>query len=377
MKDAFLVSMEAQKAHYSYEDWEQAAKAVLAPDAFGYIQSGAGAEETLSKNELSFRRYSIVPRYLRNVSEFDYSIELFGDTLPYPVLLAPVGMQGIAHPEGDLASARAAGKTQVGYVASTVSSFSLEDIARSNSIGVNWFQLYWSNDRNLTLSMVKRAERAGYKAIVVTVDTVTLGWRETDLKNKYSPLRLGYGKANYVQDSYFQRMINVMDFEQVDIEIAKQINHPSLSWEDLVWLKEHTSLPIVLKGILHEDDAKLAVEKGFDGIIVSNHGGRQLDGCGSALSALPGIVKVVPANFPVLLDSGIRRGADIVKAVALGADAVLVGRPYVYGLAVAGEKGVKDVIETLLQEFKVSATLAGARNMEELKSIRLMLGDFV
>ncbi|PLR86302.1 alpha-hydroxy-acid oxidizing enzyme [Bacillus canaveralius] len=371
-EDPLLAKMKETGLNFSVEEWERAAERILEQGSFGYIQSGSSGEETLQKNTRAFEQYSILPRVLTNVANPDFSIELLNQTFPSPLLFAPVGMQRIAHQDGELAAARAAGSFGIPYIASTVSSYTMEEIAEANPFSPNWFQLYWSNDRDLSLSMVKRAENAGYQALVVTVDTVMLGWREKDLHNSYSPLRLGFGKANYISDPVFQAKVNIEDSDEVVDEILNQILHPSFNWDDLQWLKTQTSLPIVLKGILHPDDAVEAVKRGFEGIIVSNHGGRQLDGVASSLDALPLIRNVVPETFPVLFDSGVRRGTDMVKALALGADAVLLGRPYVYGLAVAGEHGVQKVVSNLLDEFKVSAGLAGAKNITEVKKTTLM-----
>ncbi|PLR77305.1 alpha-hydroxy-acid oxidizing enzyme [Bacillus sp. V3-13] len=371
-EDPLLAKMKETGLNFTTEEWEREAERVLEPGPFGYIQSGSSGEETLKKNTRAFEEYSILPRVLTNVANPDFSIELLNQTFPSPLLFAPVGMQKIAHQDGELAAARAAGSLGIPYIASTVSSYTMEEIAAANPFSSNWFQLYWSNNRDLSLSMVKRAENAGYQALVVTVDTVMLGWREKDLHNSYSPLRLGFGKANYISDPIFQAKVNIEDNEQVVGEILKQILHPSFNWDDLQWLKTQTSLPIVLKGVLHPDDAVEAVKRGFEGIIVSNHGGRQLDGVISALDALPLIRSAVHETFPVLFDSGIRRGTDMVKALALGANAVLLGRPYVYGLAVAGEQGVQKVVSNLLDEFKVSAGLSGAKNIAELKKTTLI-----
>ncbi|MCZ2260349.1 alpha-hydroxy-acid oxidizing protein [Sporosarcina sp. G11-34] len=342
----------------------------MAAGAFGYVQSGAGGEETLQRNIASFSKYAIVPRFLKDVSTLDTSITLFGRTYPYPLLIAPVGMQKIAHVDGEIATAKAAAAIGIPFIQSTVSSYSIEEIAEATADSPKWFQLYWSStDEEISYSMVKRAEEAGYEAIVLTVDTVVIGWREEDVRNQYSPLKQGFGKANYETDPVFMSSIPMNDFDSVIQGILDNIQHPALNWEKVAELKKRTSLPILLKGILHPEDAKLAVANGIDGIIVSNHGGRQLDGVIASIDALPAIVEAVEGKMPILFDSGIRRGSDIVKAIALGADAVLIGRPFMYGLAVGGQKGVEKVLENMLQEMKVSISLAGVTKLKDLRNL--------
>lgn len=362
------VNKDTQALPISFEDWEQKAREVLPDGPFDYIAGGSGAEETLASNRTAFSKWAIVPRMLRDVSRRSLGIELFGQSWKTPVLLAPVGMQAIAHPKGELATARAAAAAGVPMVVSTVSAHSLEQIAGTMGDAPRWFQLYWSNDREVCASMVKRAETAGYSAIVVTVDTVLLGWKRRDFRNGYSPLREGKGLANYISDPIFCSRLAEVNMENAVEEVLRNIYHPTLNWDDIDYLRQHTGLPILVKGILHPDDAKIAVERGVDGIIVSNHGGRQLDGAISTLDALPAIAEAVEGRIPVLLDSGVRTGADVVKALALGAAAVLIGRPFMYGLAVAGEQGVASVIDTLIQELDVSLALSGASSVEELNS---------
>jgi lactate 2-monooxygenase len=356
----------------SFWELEQKAKQRMSVGGFGYVRSGAGGEETLRKNEDSFSKLSIVPRVLSDVSNLDTSVTLFGRTYPYPFLLAPVGMLKLADEEGDLAAAKAAAAYQVPFVQSTVSSFSIEDVAEATGDSPKWFQLYWSNNEEVSFNMVKRAEEAGCQAIVLTVDTVMLGWREEDMRNRFSPLKLGVGKANYETDSVFLASLENQDSESIIQGILDNILHPSLNWKHVAALKEWTSLPILLKGILHPEDARLAVENGIDGIIVSNHGGRQLDGTLAAIDALPLIVDEVKGEIPVLFDSGIRRGSDVVKALALGADAVFLGRPFVYGLAVEGQTGVEKVIANFIQETKVSISLTGVSTVKDLPTIKIV-----
>jgi lactate 2-monooxygenase len=353
------------------EEWEEKAKKILPAGPFGFLQSGAGDEMTLGQNREAFCAYDILPRVLRDVSNVDLTVELLGQTLSMPVLLAPVGYQGVFHPEMEIGSMKAAAEAGIPFAASTVTTASLEEIAAAAPEGGKWFQLYWSNNRSLTASMVKRAERAGYQAIVVTVDTGLLGWRKQDYRNGYSPLKLLKGAANYIQDPVFREM--VPDYSEAHIReaILESIHHPNLTWDDLSFLREQTSLPIVIKGILHPADAKQAVDLGFDAIVVSNHGGRQLDGAAASLRALPAVVEQVDGAVPVLIDGGIRCGADIFKAIALGADSVLIGRPYVYGLTVGGKAGVRRVIEDLRTELQLTYALAGITQTKEINKAYL------
>lgn len=368
-KEALLftrVNKDTQSLPVSIEDWEQKAREILPDGPFDYIAGGSGAEETLASNRTAFSKWAIVPRMMRDVTNRTMGISLYNQELRTPIMLAPVGMQAIAHPEGELATARAAKEAGVPLVVSTVSAHSMERIAEVMGDAPRWFQLYWSNDREVSASMVKRAEAAGYSAIVLTVDTIMLGWKRRDFRNGYSPLREGKGVANYITDPVLCSRLTEVTPENVVEEILKNIYHPALNWNDIAFLREQTSLPILVKGILHPDDARLAVEHGVDGIIVSNHGGRQMDGAISTLEALPAIAKVVAGKIPVLLDSGVRTGADVVKAIALGANAVLIGRPFLFGLAVAGEKGVASVLDTLINELDVAMALSGSNSVADL-----------
>lgn len=373
--DSFIESIVSGESFpFGAEELEAVAKEEISREAYGYTRSGAGGEETLRKNSTAFEKYSIVPKYLNDVSIADTSIELFGHTYAHPFLLAPIGMLKITHEEAELAVAKAAAKYNVPYIQSTVSSYSIEEVAAASSNSPKWFQLYWSNNENISYSMVKRAEEAGFEAIVLTIDTFMFGWREEDMRNRYSPLKEGYGKANYITDNVFLATLRNDDNESVIQEILQNIYHPSLNWKHVAELKKRTSLPILLKGILHPTDARLAIESGVDGIIVSNHGGRQLDGVISSIDALPAVTEEVGGEIPVLLDSGIRRGADVVKALALGADAVLYGRPYVYGLAIDGQTGVEKVLSNFIQETKVSLALSGAPNVKAARNIHIVKG---
>jgi len=371
--DLLLKNIEAN-THFpiNFAELEQAAKQVLKAGPFGYIRSSAGGEETYRKNTESFTKYSIIPRFLTDVSTLNTEVTILGHTYPHPLFIAPVGVNKIAHTDGELAVSRAAAKFGYTYIQSTVSSYSIEEIAAETKGSSKWFQLYWSSqNKEISFSMVKRAEAVGYEAIVLTVDTTMLGWREEDIRNQYSPLKNGYGQGNYASDPVFMATLKDHSQESIVQSIIENIYHPTLNWDNISELREQTSLPILIKGILHPEDAKLAIENGIDGIIVSNHGGRQLDGVIASIDALPEIVSVVNGRIPVLFDSGIRRGSDAVKALALGATAVCIGRPVILGLATGGQDGVERVLENFLQETKVSMSLSGARNLEEVHKLQL------
>ena len=356
----------------TFDELEIAVKDKIAIGPYGYIRSGAGGEQTLRNNRNAFQKYAIVPRFLHDVSTVDTSIELFGKKHPTPLLFAPVGMNKIAHEEGELAVVRAAAELQIPYIQSTVSSYSMEQIAQAAPNHTKWFQLYWSTNEAISYSMVERAEKAGFEAIILTVDTVMLGWREEDVRNQFSPLKNGFARGNYESDPVFMSTLRDDSFEAFVDGMLANIFHPTLNWDNVRELKQRTKLPVLLKGILHPEDAKLALEAGVDGIIVSNHGGRQLDGVIGSLDALPGVVEAVAGRVPVLFDSGAYRGIDVLKALALGATAVAIGRPFVYGLAYDGENGVHQVMKNLYDEFKVSMGLAGAATIADVKNLTLM-----
>lgn len=363
-----------EKYPINFQELELAAKEKLAAGPFGYIRSSAGGEETYRKNTESFGKYFIIPRFLTDVSTLNTEVNLFGRTYPHPLFIAPVGVNRIAHEDGEIAVAKAAAKYNFPYIQSTVSSYSIEEITEATPESSKWFQLYWSQNKEIAFSMVKRAEQAGYEAIVLTVDTVMLGWREEDVRNQFSPLKRGFAKGNYASDPIFMAALPDHEEETIIASIIENVYHPTLNWENIAELKEKTSLPILIKGILHPEDAKLAIRNGVDGVIVSNHGGRQLDGVIASIDALSDIVKAVDNKIPVLFDSGIRRGSDAVKALALGATAVLIGRPFVWGLAANGQVGVEKVLENFLQETKVSISLSGASSLEELRKLTIVKG---
>lgn len=358
-----------------FADLEKAVAEKIEAGPYGYIRSGAGGEQTLRNNRAAFEKYCIVPRFLNDVSNVDTSVHLFGKTYPTPLLFAPVGMNGMVHDEGELAVARAAQFLNIPYIQSTVSTFALEEVAQAAPSATKWFQLYWSTNEEIAFSMAARAEEAGFEAIVLTVDTVMLGWREEDVRNQFSPLKLGYARGNYMNDPVFTASLPDDSFESYVQGVLQNVFHPKLNWEHVRELKKRTNLPILLKGILHPEDAKLAIDNGINGIIVSNHGGRQLDGVIGSLEALPAIAKVVNGQIPIILDSGVYRGMDALKALSLGADAVAIGRPFVYGLALEGQQGVEKVMTNLYDELKVSIALAGATSVKGLRNITLVKQD--
>ena len=347
---------------------ERAGLAAMTPEARGYVAGGAGTERTVRANAEAFDRWWIRPRMLPGSAARDWSVSVLGTQAPAPVLLAPVGSLGIVHPDGDLAVARAAAALGVPMVSSTLSSVPMEQVAGELAGSPGWYQLYWPRDREVAVSLVRRAERAGFRALVLTVDTLMLGWRPRDLTLAYQPAMLGNGLANYLSDPAFLAGLARPpedDPKAAVLHWVGMFSHLELSWDDLAWLRSVTDLPIVLKGISHPDDARRAVDAGVSGVIVSNHGGRQVDGAVGALDCLPDVVKAV-GDVPVLFDSGVRCGADVLTAVALGARAVLVGRPYVYGLALAGADGVRHVLRCLLADVDLTGTLAGLRYAADL-----------
>jgi lactate 2-monooxygenase len=354
----------------SIAELESAAIAAMEPRAAGYVGAGAGSEDTIRANAEAFRRRRIVPRMLRDVSDRDLSTELLGTAMPAPLLLAPIGVQKILHEDGELASARAAAAIGVPMIASTASHYSLEEIAAAGGPGApRWFQLYWANDRRLVESFVGRAERAGYGAIVVTVDTFIPGWKPRDLQQAWLPFLEGMGVGNYFQDPVFREALEQTPEENQGAATGHflgVVGNPALSWDDLDALREMTSLPILVKGIQHVDDAREAVRRGLDGIVVSNHGGRQVDGAIASLDALPPIAEAVGDDLAVLFDSGVRSGADVLKALSLGADAVCLGRPYIWGLALDGQAGVEAVLRMTLGELDLTMALCGLTSPDQL-----------
>jgi lactate 2-monooxygenase len=353
------------------EEWEARAADVLEAGPFDYIAGGAGSEATMRANLKAFERRRLRPRMLTGNRERDISVEVLGTSSPTPFLLAPIGVLSIAHAEGELAVARAAAATGVPMVLSTAASNSLEEVAEAMGDAPRWFQLYWVNDRDVAVSLVERAEAAGYGAIVVTLDTLTLGWRPRDLRKAYLPFVTGEGCAQFFSDPVFRsRLERPPEEDTLAAAVAMLATFPNLglTWDNLAWLRERTRLPLLVKGVLTGEDALRARECGVDGIVVSNHGGRQVDGAVAALDALVEVRDVLGPEAVVLMDSGIRRGADVLKALALGADAVLLGRPYAYGLAVGGQEGVETVIRHLMAETDLTLALIGGTRAADLDS---------
>jgi isopentenyl diphosphate isomerase/L-lactate dehydrogenase-like FMN-dependent dehydrogenase len=335
-------------------DFEALARERMEPSAFDYYAGGANDERTVADNLRAFDRWVIRPRMLAGVREVDTSTTLLGSTLTLPVALAPTAFNRLGHPDGELAAARAGGAAGTLMCCSTIASYPLEEIA-AEATGPLWFQLYVYRDRDVTRDLVGRAETAGYRALVVTVDTPRLGQRERDVRNRFT-LPAGIGIVNLERHGTPEalRWAATSSFT----EYVHKLLDDSLTWESIDWLRTITSLPILIKGVLTAEDAALCVQHGIAGIIVSNHGGRQLDGAIATMDALPEVVNVA-GRVPVLLDGGIRRGTDVFKALAVGASAVLIGRPYLWGLAADGEAGVRRVLEIFRSELELAMALAG------------------
>jgi len=353
----------------AYDQLEARAASALPPSVLSYVAGGAGAERTQRANVTAFERWGLVPRMFVGAAERDLTVRLFDLTLPAPVFLAPIGVIGLCGQDqhGDLATARAAARTGVPMVASTFSADPMEDVAGEFGATPGLFQLYTPTDRDLAASLVGRAERAGYRGIVVTLDTWVTGWRPRDLATGNFPQLRGKCLANYTSDPVFRRLLGQPPEQDVRATVLKwiQLFGNPLRWDDLPWLRSLTELPLIVKGICHPDDARRALDGGADAIYCSNHGGRQADGGLPALDVLPEIV-TASAGKPVLFDSGIRSGADIAKALALGATAVGVGRPYAYGLALAGTDGVVHVLRSLLAELDLIMAVDGYPTVADL-----------
>jgi lactate 2-monooxygenase len=351
------------------EDLERLARETMPERAANYVFAGAGTEDTMRANREAFQLRRIVPRTLRDVAERDLSTTVLGTPLPAPLLLAPIGVQKVVHQEGELGTARAAAEVGLPLIASTASHFTMEEIAEAGGDGPRWFQLYWPNDPELLESFVGRAEAAGYGAIVVTVDTFIPGWKPRDLQQAWLPFLEGSGNANYFQDPVFRAGLEQTPEEDMGAATGSYIgvlSNPALTWDDLAKLRELTSLPILVKGIQHVEDAREAASRGIDGIVVSNHGGRQVDGALASLDALEPIAAAVGDELAVLFDSGVRTGADVFKALALGADAVCLGRPYIWGLALDGQAGVETVLKMVLAELDLTMALCGLTSPDQL-----------
>ncbi|MEW1747571.1 lactate 2-monooxygenase [Streptomyces angustmyceticus] len=341
---------------------EELAERRLGPGPVGYVAGSAGTGSTADANRAALRRRRIVPRMLREVQDRDLSVELWGRSLPAPLALAPVGVLSIMHPDAEPGAARAAAAQGVPYILSSASSTPMEEVAEAMGDGERWFQLYWAKDREVTRSFLERAKAAGYTALFVTLDTPLLAWRPRDLDQAYLPFLHGVGTANYFTDPAFRAGLAKPVHEDPNAAVMHFLGmfaDPAKTWPDLAFLRENWDGPIVLKGILHPEDALRAAEAGMDGVVVSNHGGRQVAGSVAAADALPRVVAAAADRLTVLFDSGIRTGDDIVKALALGAASVLVGRPYAYGLGLDGQAGVEHVIRCLLAELDLTLALSG------------------
>ncbi len=384
---------------------EKAARRKASVRGWAYVAGGAGDGATMRANRAAFERWAIVPRVLRDVEDRDLSVELFGRRIPAPVLFAPVGASELLHPQADVAIAGAAADLGLPYIFSSQSCFSMEECAAVMGDAPRWFQLYWSRDEGVVDSFLQRAKAAGCEAIVVTLDTTMLGWRPQDLNLGSLPFSRGEGIAQYLSDPRFRELVRerlaagvkgaapqrptraaigalitmtrkfpgsfAQNLRSPEPRAAVETfldtySRPSLTWDDIATLRQRTDLPVLLKGVLHPDDARRAVEAGLDGLVVSNHGGRQVDGAVASLDALTDIAPAVDGRLKLLLDSGIRGGADVLKALALGADAVLVGRPHVYGLALDGRDGARDAVANIVAEFDLTLGLSGLRSVAEI-----------
>jgi isopentenyl diphosphate isomerase/L-lactate dehydrogenase-like FMN-dependent dehydrogenase len=390
-----------------FEELARRAELEMSPRGWAYVSGGSGLGATMRANRVAFDRWQLVPRMLPGHATRDLSVELLGRRLATPLLLAPIGAAALVHDDSDLATGRAAAEVGVPYVVSSQGCSPMEEVARVMGGAPWWFQLYWSTDEELVDSFLGRAEASGAEAVVVTLDTTMLGWRPQDLNLGSLPFAQGLGIAQYTSDPRFQQIVRervaakaasgAADDVKVTLGAVRSLlsisrqhpgstranlrspvpraavetfldiySNPGLTWEQLATLPRRTRLPVLLKGILHPDDARRALDLGVSGIWVSNHGGRQVDGAIASLDALPAIREAVGEGTAVVLDSGIRGGADVVKALALGADVVALGRPYVYGLALAGQDGVRDVLANVVAELDLTLGLCGIGSVADL-----------
>lgn len=360
---------------------EAAAREAMSPQATAYVCGSAGEERTAAANRSAFGEWQIWPRVLRDVSQRDLSIEVFGKRQVTPFILAPLGVMGMLDEEGDVAVARAAAELGVPYTLSNQASRPMEEVVAATPDAPHWFQLYWSASDELNASLMGRAEASGCDAIVVTLDTHLFGWRTRDLDVAYSPFSRGLGLAQYTSDPVFQQLVRDRVeaaggsedlVPQATVETFQSVfSTPTLTWEDLAKARKWTTLPIILKGVMHPDDATRALEVGVDGIWVSNHGGRQIDQSVPSLAALPAIAERVAGAVPIVFDSGIRSGSDAAIALALGATVTAIARPYAYGLAIAGQEGVREVVRNHMAELEITLALAGHTSIAELSPASL------
>lgn len=386
---------------FDFESLEMAAEKRLTPEAFGYIAGGAGSEMTMRQNRADFERIQIVPRMLRNVEMRSTATDFFGYAIPSPIFIPPIGVLEMAHPEADIAVAKAAASLHIPFVFSNQASVPMEQTAAVMADSPRFFQLYWSKSDELVASLLQRAEASGCSAIVVTLDTTMLGWRMRDLNLASLPFLKGMGIAQYTSDPHFLKLMeqpeempaaSAFSFEGLRTLIAANqrfpgsfidnlkrgnglkavrkfieiYSRPNITWTDLPLLRRFTSLPIILKGILHPDDAKKALDYGIDGIYISNHGGRQVDGSVSTIGMLPAIADAINGRVPILIDSGFRSGADVFKAIALGATAIGIGRGYTYALALGGQSGMEQHLQNWMAEFDLQMGLCGCKNVSEI-----------
>ena len=366
IQNAIYIAQQPPEWPVEAADWERAAREKLDDGPYGYIAGGAGAESTMRANLDAFTKWRIRPKMLTGNASRDISVDVLGLHSPAPFLLAPIGVLSIAHADAEVAVGRASASSGVPMLLSSAATHSIEQVAETGA--PRWFQLYWVNDRDICASFVSRAEAAGYGAIVVTLDTLSLGWRPRDLRLAYLPFIQGEGCGQYFTDPVFLSKLDKPPDEDLLTAAATMLaTFPNigLTWDDLDWLRTQTSLPLLVKGVLTADDAQRAFEHGIDGVIVSNHGGRQVDGAVASLDALVEVRDALPEAV-VLMDGGIRCAADVVKAIALGADAVLLGRPYAYALAVGGQRGVEELIQNLMAEIDLTLALAGAHSIRDL-----------
>ncbi|QHC23996.1 alpha-hydroxy-acid oxidizing protein [Streptomyces sp. GS7] len=365
-----LLHGELPRLPMTFAELEARAESALPPSVWSYVYGGAGDESTQRANVSAFGRWGLMPRMMVGAAQRDLSVELFGMTLPSPLLMAPIGVIGLCTQDGhgDLATARAAARTGVPMIASTLSADPMEQVAAEYGGTPGFFQLYTPSDRELAESLVRRAEAAGFKGIVVTLDTWTLGWRPRDLATANFPQLRGHCLANYTSDPVFRARLPKPPEEDPGAAVAlySGVFSNPLTWDDLPWLRSLTDLPLLLKGICHPEDVRRARDGGVDGVYCSNHGGRQANGGLPALDALPGVVAAAE-GLPVLFDSGVRTGTDVVKALALGATAVAVGRPYAYGAALGGTDGIVHVLRSLLAEADLLMAVDGYPTLADLR----------
>lgn len=341
--------------------FEIKAKSVLPTMVYDYYASGACDEISIKKNRQAYEDINLIPRILNDISTRNLSTTILNQSISLPILIAPMSFHGMATADAEIATARAAKSVDTIMIASTMANTTLEDIAVENARRM-WFQLYILNDRSATLDLVQRAEHAGYQALVLTVDSQVLGIRYKDLYNKFElPPHLEV--KNLTTSNQFQNKLSSLKIDSK----SQNLFDKKLTWKDIEWLQSITKLPIILKGVLHKSDAKIALSNNINGIIVSNHGGRQLDTVIPTITALPEIAAVIEGKIPILIDGGIRRGTDVIKAIALGADAVLIGRPILWGLATDGTNGAIAILNILKNEFDTAMALCGFSSIEKLK----------